>query len=80
MWDSPLYTVNMFLLPLVNKEAALAYSKAEYSQAGNPNRDKQREQDESRKHHATDEEERCWNLTGKLQPCGDTQINRNGLI
>ena len=34
MWDSSLYAMNMFLLPLVNKEATMAYGKAEYSQAG----------------------------------------------
>ena len=33
MWDSSLYAMNMWL-NLVNKEAASAYSRAEYSQAG----------------------------------------------
>ena len=34
MWDFPLYSVIIFFfLPLVNKEDALAYSRAEYSQA-----------------------------------------------
>lgn len=28
MWDTPLYAMNMFLLPLVNKETALAYNIA----------------------------------------------------
>ena len=65
------------LLPMVSKEAALAYGKAEYSQAGNLNREI--EQTESKRCHVATKGERCWNLTGKPQPHGDTQINRNGL-
>ena len=37
MWDSRLYAVNMFLLPLVNKEADLAYGRAEYRLVGRLN-------------------------------------------
>ena len=37
-WDAPLYAVNIyFLLPLANKEATLAYGRAEYSQVGKSN-------------------------------------------
>ena len=39
MWDALLYAVNMFLLPLVNKEADLANNQAEQSQEENLNRD-----------------------------------------
>lgn len=31
MWDAPLYAVNIFLSPLVNQEAYLAYGRVEYS-------------------------------------------------
>ena len=34
MWDFHLYAVNMFYYYLINKEAALVYNRAEYSQAG----------------------------------------------
>ena len=34
MWDSLLYAMNMFYYNWVNKETTLAYSRAEYSQAG----------------------------------------------
>ena len=39
------------LLPLVNKEAALAYGKAEYSKAGNPSRDRGGKKAESDRCH-----------------------------
>lgn len=40
MWKFPLYAINMvvFFLPFDNKEEALAYGRAEYSQTGNPNK------------------------------------------
>ena len=41
MWDFPMNAENV-LLPLVNKEAALAYDRAEYRQVGNPKRDIER--------------------------------------
>ena len=66
------------LLPLVNKEVALAYSRAEYSQAG---RDIYIERIDGEKEIQC----RCGRrkmpeqkLTNKPQPCGE--INRNGLI
>lgn len=37
MWDSRLYAGEMFLLPLVNKEADLAYGRAEYRLVGRLN-------------------------------------------
>ena len=38
MWNSPSVYCDYILLPLVNKEAALAYGRAEYSKKGNPRR------------------------------------------
>ena len=35
---------------------------------------------ESQRHYVAAEGERQQNLTSKPQPCGDTQINRNGSI
>ena len=67
------------LLPLVNKEAALAYVREEYSKAENPSRDRGGKKAESGRHHLVDKRG-CQNLTGKPQLHGDTQTNRNGLI
>ena len=70
-------------LPLVNKEAASAYGKAEYSQAGNPNRERERERKRERV-GAVRETTCSWRKTlehtGRQQPHGDTHINRNGFI
>ena len=68
------------LFPLVNKEAAWAYGRAEYKQAGNRSRDEGGKKMESERCHVAAEVERCQNLIGTLQLCEDTQINRNGLI
>ena len=68
------------LLSLVNKEAALAYGRAEYSKAGIPSRDRGEKKMESDKPHVAAKGERCQNLIGKSQFCGAIQINRNGLI
>ena len=57
MWDSPLYAVNV-LLPLVNKEAALAYDRAEYIKAGNPSRDRGGKKMESGTLHVAAQEAR----------------------
>ena len=65
------------LLPFVNKEAALAYGRAEQSKEGNLSRDRGRKKAESGRRHIAAEGERCRNLTSKPQPRGDTQINRN---
>ena len=63
------------LLPLVNKEAASAYSRAEYSQAG---RDTKREWAESRRHQVAAEGDRHRILISKSQLHADTQVSRNG--
>lgn len=34
----------------------------------------------SGRYHVAANGDKCWNLTGKPQPCGDAQIKRNGLI
>ena len=46
------------LLPLVNKESALAYGRAEYSKVGNPSRDRGGKKAESGRHHVNAEGER----------------------
>ena len=56
MWDSPLYTVNMFYYQLVNKETASFSGRAEYSKSGNPGRDRGGKKVESG---------RCQNLSSK---------------
>ena len=56
------------LLSLVNKEATVAYSKAEYSQAGRDVKSRQKETDTGR------------SFISKPQFHGYTQINRNRLI
>ena len=66
------------LLPLANKEAALAYGSAEYSKVGIPSRERRRKKVESGRGHVAAKGERGQNLTGKPQPHGDTQIDRNG--
>lgn len=77
--NSPLYAVNV-LLPLVNKETALAYGREKYSKAGNPRRDRGGNKAGSGRYHEAAKGDRCWKLTGKPQPSGDAQIKRNGLI
>lgn len=66
IWDIPLYAMNMFLLPLVNREAALVYGRA-----GNPGRDREGKKVESRICHVATEGERCQNITGKSQSRGN---------
>ena len=48
------------LLPLVNKEAALAYSRAEYSKAENPSRDREGKKAESERSHVATQEARGY--------------------
>ena len=67
------------LLPSVNKESAFAYGRAGESWVGKPN-NTGRKKVESGRCHVAVEGERCHNLTGRPQPCGDAQINRSGLI
>ena len=55
------------LFPLVNKDIALAYGKAEYNKAGNPSRDRGGKKAKSEITHVASEGERCHNLTGKLR-------------
>ena len=66
------------LLSLVNKESPLTYGRAEYSKAGTPCRDRGEKKMEPERHHVAAEGERP--RTSYTQPCGDTEINRNGLI
>lgn len=54
MWDL-LYSVNIFFLPLVNKETTLTNNKAEYSKAGNPNRGRGKKVESGRCHVAVQE-------------------------
>ena len=61
MWDSHLSAMNV-LLPLVNKEAALAYGKAEYSKVGNSNRDRGAKKADSERCHVVAEEKRHHKL------------------
>ena len=63
MWDFSLYAMNMFLLPLVNKEVALTYGRAEYSKAGNLSRDRGGKKVGSGRCHVATEGEGHWNLT-----------------
>ena len=50
-------------LLLVNKEAALAYGRAEYSKAGNPSRDRRGKKVEPGRYHVATKGERLQNLT-----------------
>ena len=51
------------LLPLVNKEASLAYGRAEYSKVGNPSRDKGGKKVESgRRHGARGKPQALWKI------------------
>ena len=50
------------LLSLVNKEAGLAYGRAEYSKAGNPSRDRGGKKTESGRCQVSAEDERCLTI------------------
>ena len=47
LWDNSFVCCEYVSFPLVNKLNALAYTKAGYSQVGNPRRDTQRRREES---------------------------------
>ena len=47
------------LLPLVNKEAVLAYGREEYGKAGNPSIDRRGKKAESESCHVATQEARC---------------------
>ena len=79
MWDSPVYAVNMFYYHWSKKKLLWAYGSSEYIKAGNPSRDRGGKKKSGRCHVAA-EGERHQNLTGKPQPCGNMQVNINGLI
>ena len=82
VWDVLvlLYTVTMcFYYQLMNK-ADTVNDQAEYTQAGNQNKDWKREKAESETCHEAPKGVTCQGITSKPQPRGDTQINRNGLI
>lgn len=51
MGDSPLYAVNLFLLLLINKDAAWTYGSVEQSKAEILNRDRGEKKDESQRCH-----------------------------
>ena len=59
-----LYTVTNVLLPLVNKENVLAYSKTGNSQVGNPRETEGGERQGQRRYHEPPGEAR-WERTGK---------------
>ena len=65
---------------LMNKETALAYNKAELSQAGKTKLNAGRKRAESERCHVALIETDTGTLPGKLQSHGDTQINGDGLI
>ena len=62
------------LLPLVNKESALAYGRIEYSKSGNPSRDRGGKKVESAKCHVAANIERYKKLTGRPYPHGGTEV------
>ena len=64
---------------LMNKEANLAYSKAEFSQAGKSKLNTGRKEAESERIHVAQPETDTKTLSGKPQPRGNTQNNGNGL-
>ena len=64
------------LLPLVNKETALLYGRAEYNQPGRDYRESRQSQRDVSLPKDTD----VSTLPGKPQPSGNTQNNRNRLI
>ena len=75
--EAPLYAVNMFyshwlikkhILPRVRKNIARKEVQTE------------RRKVESRRCHVATGGVRCQSISDKSQPCGNTQINRNGLI
>ena len=74
--------MNMFLLPLVIKEAALVNVLVK---PGGKSKQRHREKvDRVRETSCCCQRRKMpvasQNLTGKPQPCGDSQINRNELI
>ena len=64
---------------LMNKETALACSKAELSQAGKAELNTERKKVESKRSHVALSEMDAGTLPSKPQPRGNTQINKNGL-
>ena len=65
------------LLPLINKEDALA-SRIELGRKIKLNAE--RKKVETGRYHVTAEGEGYQNIISKSQPHGDTQINRSGII
>ena len=75
MWDSPLYVV----ITINEKKKLLwTYNKVEFSQVRKIKLNAGRKEVESERSHVAPLEP-DGTLPGKPQPCGDTQINRNGL-
>ena len=56
------------LFPLVNKDTALTYGKAEYNKAGNSSRNGGGKKAKSEITHVASEGERCHKVIGKLRP------------
>ena len=65
---------------LMNKETALTYSKAELSQVGKTKLSAGKKKAESVRLTLSLLETDSEILPGKPQPCGDVQINGDGLI
>ena len=63
IWDSPSVCCEYVLLPLVNKEVALAYSRAEYSKAKIPSSDRDEMKAESGRRHVVAKGERLQKLS-----------------
>ena len=68
------------LLLLVNKKSCFGLWQGRIVLGRKTNLNAGRKKAESERCHVTAEEEGCQNLTGKPQPYGDIQINKNGLI
>ena len=78
MWDSPLYTMNMFYYHWLIKK--LLWPIAGQYIARLQEIYIERELAESEKHHVAAEGNKHPILSSKPQPHADTQNNRNGLI
>ena len=61
----PFVSCEHVLLPMVNKDTALAYGKADYSKVGNQSRNRGGKKVETGRCHVTAKGERIENLTDK---------------
>lgn len=79
MWDV-LDAANMCRFYWLVNKAGLVNDQAQQSQAGNPNKDVEKNKVELGQRHVTAKGVTCQDITSKPYPCGDAQIGRNGLI